>query len=245
MDDVTRTRRFRALSALAVAGALLAGTAACGSASASGGVQVSGGTTDTSKGWHGTLIDPAAPRPDFTLTDTSGASYDFNAMTKGKPTLLFFGYTTCPDICTPVMADLQAALEIATPEVRSQMNVVFVTTDAHHDTGPVLRTWLDQFNSSFVGLTGTDAQLTAAQTAVGVPISEPGPVGADGYPTTFGHAAQVTAWATDDENHTVYLAGTAPRDIAHDLPLLIKPRSPNSPPRRRVLRQLWQSRAGL
>ncbi len=197
---------------------LLAATAlaACGTAGGTANFS-SDAPAASSKGFTGTLIDPAAPRPQFTLTDTSGAAFDFRARTGGRATLLFFGYTMCPDICTPTMADLQAALQIADPKVRSQVDVVFVTTDPKRDTGPVLRAWLDGFNSAFIGLTGTDAELLAAQDAVGVPVAEPGP------DDTFGHAAQVTAWATDDLNRTVYLAGTAPRDIAHDLPLLVKP----------------------
>src|SRR5687768_11627447 len=48
--------------------------------------------------WGGTLMTPAEPRPDFTLTDTTGRPYDFGAETGGQLTLLFFGYTNSPDI---------------------------------------------------------------------------------------------------------------------------------------------------
>ena len=57
-------------------------------------------------------LDLAEPyrRPTFTLTDTTGAPYDFQAATAGRPTLLFFGYTNCPDVCPTTMADVAVAL---------------------------------------------------------------------------------------------------------------------------------------
>src|SRR5829696_8229321 len=66
------------------------------------------GTDDT---WRGAVLDPARPRPAFTLTDTEGRPYDFAAETQGRLTLLFFGYTSCPDVCPVHMATLSAALD--------------------------------------------------------------------------------------------------------------------------------------
>src|SRR5581483_9624170 len=49
--------------------------------------------------YRGGMIDPPQPKPKFTLTDTSGAPYDLSAKSRGYVTLLFFGYTHCPDMC--------------------------------------------------------------------------------------------------------------------------------------------------
>ena len=65
---------------------------------------------DDREAWQGVLLAEPQPRPDFTLTDTSGQPFDFRAETQGKLTLLFFGYTHCPDVCPIHMANLSAAL---------------------------------------------------------------------------------------------------------------------------------------
>ena len=138
--------------------------------------------------------------------------------TKGRLAYLFFGYSNCPDVCPTTMADIAAALGKVPATDRAKTTVVFITTDPRRDTGPVLRAWLDRFDPSFVGLTGTDAQLAAAQQAAGVPLAEPEGTG-EGYTVT--HSAEVLAFSPDDRAHAVYLDGTSVSDYAHDLPLLL------------------------
>jgi protein SCO1/2 len=158
-------------------------------------------------------LQPAQPRPEFTLTDTSGRRYDFAARTGGRPTFLFFGYTDCPDVCPTTMADVAAALRGTPAGVRRAVQVVFVTTDPHHDTGPVLARWLRRFDTDlptrFVGLTGTESQVDTAQTAARVPVAS------DGGRT---HSAELLLFGTDDYARVVYLSGSSPDDIRHDLP---------------------------
>ena len=105
-------------------------------------------------------LDLAEPyrRPSFTLTDTTGAAYDFKAATAGRPTLLFFGYTNCPDVCPTTMADVAVALRGLDPALAAEVQVVFVTTDPAFDTPEVLGEYLGRFDADlptpFVGLTG-------------------------------------------------------------------------------------------
>src|SRR5688572_7503354 len=65
-----------------------------------------GASADAQSTWGGTPVDPPFARPDFTLTDTDGQPFDFGAETGGELTLLFFGYTNCPDVCPVHMATL-------------------------------------------------------------------------------------------------------------------------------------------
>ncbi|MBC7373719.1 MAG: SCO family protein, partial [Frankiales bacterium] len=116
-------------------------------------------------------LQPSA-RPAFVLTDTSGAAYDFTAQTAGKPTLLYFGYTNCPDECPTAMADIAGALRQVPESLRSRTRVVFVTTDPDRDTAPLIRRFLDQFSVDFVGLRGTQAQVDAAAVATGAAAAE-------------------------------------------------------------------------
>jgi protein SCO1/2 len=193
--------------------------------------------------YHGVEPEPVPSRPEYVLHDTSGQRFDFAAETRGKPTFVYFGYTHCPDECPTAMADIASALRNVSPELRKQARVVFVTTDAKRDTGPVLRQWLDQFSTTFVGLTGSQPELDAAARASGVP---PGVVGPDpstipGHPDEhvekpgtaphkhFGplgysvaHSAVIYAYDASDRLPVVYPGGITPSDIAADLPVLAR-----------------------
>jgi protein SCO1/2 len=163
--------------------------------------------------WKGTRIEPHRPRPDFVLQDLDGAPYDFRARTAGKLTLLFFGYTSCPDICPIQMATLTGALRT---DASLGANVVFVTTDPARDTPGRLREWLAGFDHPVTALTGTPDQLLAAQESAGLAPAISGPPRPDGS-YDVGHAAQVLAVTPDDRIHVVYPFGVRREDWLHDL----------------------------
>jgi protein SCO1/2 len=168
-------------------------------------------------GLRGVRPDAPYPRPSFTLTDTYGKSFDFAARTAGRATILFFGYTNCPDECPTAMADVASALRKA-PEVRKGVSVVFVTTDPRRDTPSVMRRWLDRFDGSFIGLTGTPAQLTAAQQAAHIPPSHDDPTAGGGYDVA--HSSLLLGYGANDRARVVYPPGSKVSDIASDLHLL-------------------------
>jgi protein SCO1/2 len=114
-------------------------------------------------------MTPPLPKPKFTLTDTAGAPFDFWPATQGCVTLLFFGYTHCPDECPLHMANIASSLQRLPPEIGEQVKVVFVTTDPTRDSAPLLRAWLDNFDRRFIGLTGSEAAIVAAQRAAFLP----------------------------------------------------------------------------
>jgi protein SCO1/2 len=159
-------------------------------------------------------LDLAEPyrRPAFTLTDTTGAAYDFRASTEGRPTLLFFGYTNCPDICPTTMADVAVALRGLDPAQAAAVQVVFVTTDPAFDTPEVLGEYLGRFDADlptrFVGLTGEQDVIDQAQLAAGVPLAED-----EGRL----HSSLLLLYGTDDEAQVAFDAGNTARDIADDL----------------------------
>jgi protein SCO1/2 len=159
-------------------------------------------------------LDLAEPyrRPTFTLTDTAGASFDFKAQTSGRPTLLFFGYTNCPDVCPTTMADVAVALRGLEPAVVEELQVVFVTTDPATDTPEVLGEYLGRFDADlpvrFIGLTGEQKAIEQAQLSAGVPLAED-----DGRT----HSSLLLLYGTDDEADVAFDAGNTSRDIAADL----------------------------
>jgi protein SCO1/2 len=205
VTDPTRPHRLLA-ALLAVALGLLAG---CSTASPAA-------PAPAAAAFRGLELDPPQPRPTFTLTDTSGARYDFAARTRGRPTYLFFGYTACPDICPTTMADVAAALRGVPEPLRRSVQVVFVTTDPRRDTGPVLARWLRSFDRGlppFVGLTGTVAEVEAAQAAARVPVASDG---------GRMHSTELRLYGPDDYARVTYVGESRPDDLRQDLPAAVR-----------------------
>lgn len=206
-------RRTTVLAALLVLGIVLA---AC-SSSAGGSSTPSQLTGNQGTGtFQGFGLTPPQPRPSFTLTDTSGKAFPFAQTTAGHPTLLFFGYTHCPDVCPTTLADASIALKKVPASVARKTYVVFVTTDVKRDTGPVIAQWLANFDkgskATFVGLRGTQAQVDAAQAAAHVMLA------ADGGQT---HSAQLLLYGPDNYARVSFLQSTTEQQqIEHDLPVV-------------------------
>jgi len=200
-----------------------------------------GGGTKAPVAYHGVEPVETVKRPQWVLRDTSGRTFDFQKETGGRPTFVYFGYTHCPDECPTAMADIASALRKTSQEVRDKVKVVFVTTDPARDTAPVLRRWLDQFSTDFIGLLGTAAELDAAQEAAGASPARPEGVAPtlpgrpDAHPHKTGtaphehfgplgyavaHSAVIFAYDATDRLPVVYPGGVTPADIAADLPAL-------------------------
>ncbi len=167
----------------------------------------------------GTPVPGFPERPDFVLTDTEGRRFDFRAETGGELTLLFFGYTSCPDICPVHLANLAAALDRISPDVGRALEVVFVGVDPARDTPERMREWLDHFDPRFVGLTGTPEELEAAQRAAGVPLAFADGEG-EGYAVS--HAGWITLYDRSDRARLRYPFGTRQKQWAHDLAVLAR-----------------------
>jgi protein SCO1/2 len=163
---------------------------------------------------------PPLPKPRFILADTSGRPFDFAEKTKGHVTLLFFGYTYCPDQCPMQMANLGAALKKVRAVIADQVKLVFVTTDPARDTPQVLRRWLDLFDRRFIGLTGSEAAIEAVQRAAGVPVATKTGLSNANY--AVAHANFVIAYSKDNLAHVIYPGGVSKDDWVHDLPLLTR-----------------------
>ncbi|HXT17205.1 MAG TPA: SCO family protein [Gemmatimonadaceae bacterium] len=174
---------------------------------------------------RGVRYVPARGKVDFTLYDTQGRPFDFVQQTRGTATLLYFGYTNCPDVCPMHMNNIAAAMKKLSPEDQGRVRVVFVTTDPNRDTPERLRSWLDNFDKRFIGLRGPLDSVNAIAHNLGLPaasmeIMKPGEAGPMNY--GMGHAAQVLAYSSDDSLRTEYPGGFTVDDWTNDLPRLIK-----------------------
>ena len=176
--------------------------------------------TEVAAAWpyYGTQVDPPLPKPEWTLTDTKGAAYDIPGETKGRITVLFFGYTSCADDCPTMMADMSAALRAVPSSIADQVTVLFVTVDPAHDTGPVLSTWLAKFYPSFIGLTASDATVIHDAGELGIQV-EP-PVKVDGVDSVQ-HGTEAEVFNQAGYANFFWGPKTPVPDIAHDLRQLV------------------------
>ena len=165
----------------------------------------------------GTAPFTPLPKVEFTLTDTRGRPYDFRKETDGHLTLLYFGYTYCPDVCPLQMSTLSAALPDLDPAVRDSLRVVFVTVDPERDTPERLHEWLSSFDTSFVGLRGTKEEITRALDFYRFPPPEKSGE-EEGY--TVSHPAYVYAFTPDDRGRGMYGSETTKAVWSHDLALM-------------------------
>jgi protein SCO1/2 len=165
----------------------------------------------------GAVLRPANREPKIVLTDTSGQRYDLQTRNQGKVTLIYFGYTHCPDVCPTTMADIAESLRQSSAAVRRNVVVLFATVDPRRDSLSVLRRWLANFDPAFIGLRGSLGQIAAAERAAGVPPSR---IATNG--TTIQHSAIIAAYTPDRLEHVFY--GENPstiEDLRHDLPILV------------------------
>ncbi|MGX1882441.1 SCO family protein [Streptomyces sp. NPDC055287] len=219
-----RNKHALAVAALAAAAALT--LSACGGDKADSGTKP---VTDVSADMNdkaATVLDRPFKKPDLVLTDTHGKKYDLRERTKGKPTLIYFGYTNCPDVCPLTMSNIAIAYKKLPQADRDKLQVVFVTTDPERDTPEALGKWLrGAGDPSFTGLTGDFPTIQAGARQMGIGIDPPKKE-KDGTVVSM-HGAQVIAFSPKtDAGYVLYSEDTTADDYTKDLPELIKGENP-------------------
>lgn len=115
----------------------------------------------------GTWLPEAKPIAGFHLIDSQGRPFT-RAQLLGGPTLIYFGFTHCPDECPDTLAALaRIKKQAAVPGLR----VLFVTVDPQRDTPAVMAAYLRQFDQSFLGLTGDPTELHRLATSLGIGVT--------------------------------------------------------------------------
>jgi protein SCO1/2 len=199
-------RGGRALGSVALLGLLTA----CG-----GGATGSSGTMELS----GTPLDPPAQVVAKPLIDTAGEPYSLVDDTDKDLTLVFFGYTNCPDICGQVMATLAGTLARLDDSEKERLDVVFVTTDPARDDAAVVDDYVSAFDPSIIGLTGDldDIVEVGKSLYVGVDQGEKLPSG--GYDVT--HGTRVMAIDADDQTPVMWDHNVSQAQLARDVLMLL------------------------
>ncbi|SFC03412.1 protein SCO1/2 [Nocardioides terrae] len=201
----------RALVAALAAGLLA--LSACGGGGGAGEVAFSGVTHDA---YH---------VPATSLTDTDGSPYSLTEDTKKPLTLVFFGYTHCPDICPMVMSSLTSAMTRLKKADREKVDVVFVTTDPARDTAGVLRKYLDRYDPSFIGLTGDLQTIVDVAKPLAIYVADGTKLPSGGYDLNT-HSTQVSAIGSDDTSTVLWDMDTSSAQFAADVQALLHGKAP-------------------
>jgi len=152
------------------------------------------------------------PRPAPELVDLinpDGSAFDLTAYA-GNPTLLFFGYTHCPDVCPATIGELYGVFEEA-----PQTQAVFVSVDPERDTPEFLTEWTQYMHDNFDAVTGTPGAIRRAADDYGVKYARVETTSTAGY--TMSHTADLYLIDEDGQLLITYPFGTPAAEIAADI----------------------------
>ena len=200
---VARARIARALVGALLTAGLLTG---CG--------------TDTEAGrLTASPVEPPFELADVPLTSTDGGELSL-ADPGARLSIVFFGYTHCPDVCPLVMSSIASALTRLDESDREQVRLVFVTTDPSRDDADRLRSYLDGYDPTAVGLTGDVEAIKTLGESVGVFVADGEELASGGY-DLGSHGSQVIAVDGEGEAPAFWRQDVSSADLAADIELLL------------------------
>lgn len=162
-----------------------------------------------SPSFNGTAIKPAAPAADFKMPDQNGNEFQLSDQ-HGRVVLVFFGFLNCTTECPLTMANLSQAMNILGDNAK-HVQVVLVSTDPVRDTPQTMKAYLEKFNPSFVGITGSKDDLQKIWNDYGVTVLDGGET----------HSSYTYVIDQKGDLRLTFEAETAPDDIAADLSKLL------------------------
>jgi protein SCO1/2 len=116
--------------------------------------------------WYGSEVTGMMPDLEFTLTGPDGEQVDAKSL-QGKPVLVFFGFTSCPDVCPTTLTQLSVARKKLGAQA-DDVQILLVSVDPDRDTPEVMKQYTASFGPWLLGLTGPEKDLEALRKAYGV-----------------------------------------------------------------------------
>lgn len=169
--------------------------------------------------FNGGEISPAAAAPALALTDQNGEPYTLT-QEKGKVALIYFGYTTCPDLCPTTLNDFAIVKDGLSTDEAADVEFIMVTFDPERDTQARMQEYLNFFDPEFIGLRGDDAQTEQFLKEYGVTIKRVEyPNSSTGY--LIDHTALIYVIDKEGKLRLTYPYGTDPTMITEDVQHLI------------------------
>ena len=159
---------------------------------------------------RGSVITPPWTAPEISLHDQNGQPFTLSSQ-KGKVVLLYFGYVNCPDECPLTMAHVKLARESLGNRAQD-VQVIMVSTDPARDTPQAMKTFMEHFDPSFLGLTGSIPDLQKTWQDYGVTVEDGGET----------HSTFLYVIDPSGNIRETFLPDTEPQEIAADLRLLLR-----------------------
>ena len=167
--------------------------------------------------FQGSLIEPPIPAADFTLTDQHDETFQLSDH-DGEVVLIFFGYTNCPDVCPVTLSEFRQ-VKAQLGEKAERVQFVYITVDPERDTVERIGAHLENFDPTFVGLTGDHSDLEPVWKAYGVYAAKVDTGSAAGY--LVDHTARVYAIDVNGNLRLTYPFETDSDAIADDVLYLL------------------------
>lgn len=162
------------------------------------------------------VFSPARMAPEFSLPASDGSELNLERF-RGKVVVLGFGFTSCPDVCPITLAVLaQARKKLG--ELADQLQVVYITVDPERDDAAQMRKYLASFDSTFIGGTGTDEELSAVREQYGIIAQKK--IYPEGY--SFSHSSYTYLIDRDGLLRALMTYGHSAEDFAHDIRILLQ-----------------------
>lgn len=168
--------------------------------------------------FRGSEIDPPVPAHDFSLLTAGDTSFRLSDQ-KGKIVLIFFGYTTCPDICPATLGEFKQVSDRLGRDAE-EVRFVFITVDPERDTPERISQYVHNFDPAFIGVTGTESDLEPVWKNYGVYRAISKQDSAVGY--LVDHSTRAYLVDPDGNLRLTYSFGTPVDDILQDVRYLIK-----------------------
>lgn len=167
------------------------------------------------------LTEPSRPLPDFVFHKAGKAAFT-NESLKGKWSLLFVGYTYCPDVCPTTLADLNYVYPSLANDQDTTTQVVFISVDPNRDKAEQLADYVNYFNENFIGVTSTHEQLWPFVTELGLIYSVVEEGETDEY-YLVDHSASIVLINPEGKFHATFKSVTDDQGINHvDMELMVE-----------------------
>lgn len=167
--------------------------------------------------FQGSLIDPPVEAPQFELSDVNGQRFQLSEL-EGQVVIMFFGYTSCPDVCPVTLTDF-LRIRSKLGDQGEEVGFVFVTVDPDRDTPERMKKYLTNFDPAIIGLTGERTELEPVWSSYGVYEAKVDGGSEGNY--LVDHSSRIYVIDADGNLLLTYLFGTEYQVIADDVRYLV------------------------
>jgi protein SCO1/2 len=168
--------------------------------------------------FNGVVYENPKPAPQIILDGSDDAQFNLKSLSD-KIVLIFFGYTSCPDVCPSTLSDMKRVTKLLGDDADS-VQVIFITVDPDRDTVEKLNSYLSLFDPKFLGLTGSVSDLEKVWDEYGVYREvDTSSKTAAGY--LVNHSSRLYLIDQKGRLFLTYGYGTSPESIAEDIEYLI------------------------